>query len=582
MAPVRLLKHRSLRHERRLSGRIWRLPAPLSFAILLAAGSLQLCGGAGGSTQSRPTNAIRLNTVGYLPESVKIASVARSASGFKIVRTSNGHTAYQAILRGPTLNPDTGEYLYFADFSDVSTEGQYRLEVEGVGVSPPFTISTDVYVQPYRLAARAMYLWRCGVAVRGEHNGDVFFHQACHTEDAWGDYAGLGHRLIPATGGWHDAGDYNKYVTNAGITVASLLLAHRMFGSRLGSIGLDLPESGGDLPDLLSEVRFETDWVLKMQASDGGVFHKLSTKSFGGFTLPEQEKAERFLVPVGTAATANFVAMTAMAAKEFEAHDPTYARRLLEAAEKSAKYLSAHPGDLASDQTGFSTGTYATKDEDDRMWASAEMWDATGDARHLDDFEARARRRETLVEADWDWGRLGNLGIFTYLLSDRPGRDPQLLDKALRSLIRCADQLVANAQGHGYGRALPRYYWGANGTVARQVITLTLADRLQPKPNYLRTAQMAVDHLLGRNVYGRSWVTGLGHQPPLHPHDRRSAGDSVEAPWPGYLVGGGHPSAMDWHDEQTDYRTNEIAINWQAALIYALAVLTPQKPQSAR
>jgi endoglucanase len=57
----------------------------------------------------------------------------------------------------------------------------------------------------------------------------------------------------------------------------------------------------------------------------------------------------------------------------------------------------------------------------------------------------------------------------------------------------------------------------------------------------------------------------------MHPHDRRSGGDDVDAPWPGYLVGGPHPKAKDWNDDQNDYRTNEIAINWNGALIYALA-----------
>jgi endoglucanase len=58
--------------------------------------------------------------------------------------------------------------------------------------------------------------------------------------------------------------------------------------------------------------------------------------------------------------------------------------------------------------------------------------------------------------------------------------------------------------------------------------------------------------------------------PPKNPHDRRSGADNTEAPWPGYLVGGGH-SATDWVDRQKSYSHNEIAINWQAALVYALA-----------
>jgi endoglucanase len=93
---------------------------------------------------------------------------------------------------------------------------------------------------------------------------------------------------------------------------------------------------------------------------------------------------------------------------------------------------------------------------------------------------------------------------------------------------------------------------------------------ISPNSDYLNMAVDAISHLFGRNFYGRSYVTGLGHNPPLYPHDRRSGADEIAAPWPGYVVGGGH-SATDWHDEQEDYRTNEIAINWQGALVYALA-----------
>ena len=81
----------------------------------------------------------------------------------------------------------------------------------------------------------------------------------------------------------------------------------------------------------------------------------------------------------------------------------------------------------------------------------------------------------------------------------------------------------------------------------------------------------ALNHLFGRNLFGRSYVTGVGRRPPMFPHDRRSGGDDVAAPWPGYLVGGPWPKPSDWYDVEEDYRTNEIAINWNGALIYALA-----------
>jgi endoglucanase len=125
---------------------------------------------------------------------------------------------------------------------------------------------------------------------------------------------------------------------------------------------------------------------------------------------------------------------------------------------------------------------------------------------------------------------------------------------------------------HGYARPLgTAYSWGGNGTVARQTLVLQAAYRISPKREYRETSLDALGYLFGRNPFGRSFVTGLGANPPQHPHDRRSAADQIAEPWPGYLVGGPNPRATDWHDEEGDFRTNEIAINWNGALIYALA-----------
>lgn len=116
--------------------------------------------------------------------------------------------------------------------------------------------------------------------------------------------------------------------------------------------------------------------------------------------------------------------------------------------------------------------------------------------------------------------------------------------------------------------------WGlllgtGNGSVARQTMLLQIANKLSPKTDYLNTALNALGHLFGRNYYNRSFVTGLGINPPKDPHDRRSGGN-VET-WPGCPVGGAWPTAKDWEDVEADYETNEIAINWSGALIYAVA-----------
>jgi len=116
-----------------------------------------------------------------------------------------------------------------------------------------------------------------------------------------------------------------------------------------------------------------------------------------------------------------------------------------------------------------------------------------------------------------------------------------------------------------------KWFVGDNGTVARQAMNLNVAYRLTGDERYRATMLDAINYLFGRNPFGRSFVTGLGNKPPMFPHDRRSGADKVVAPWPGYLVGGAWPTATDWFDDQENYQTNEIAINWNGALIYALS-----------
>lgn len=133
------------------------------------------------------------------------------------------------------------------------------------------------------------------------------------------------------------------------------------------------------------------------------------------------------------------------------------------------------------------------------------------------------------------------------------------------NIIQNADALVEKGKTDVYARALGGiYFWGCNGTVARQTMNLQIANKLQPKKDYIETSIGIIDHIFGNNFYNRSFVTGLGINPPMHPHDRRSGADGIEAPWPGYLVGGGH-KATDWIDDQESYSHNEIAINWQGA-----------------
>ncbi len=532
---------------------------------------------------------IRLNSLGYLPDMPKKASIVKECSEYTVKKVSDDSVVYSGKTTGPVHQEDVDQDVWTADFSRIGEKGKFYLDIPGVGKSVEFEIGDNVFDFAYYTAMRGFYLWRCGTAVEGEHNGNKYSQKACHLNDAYQDYMGIDDTSErDGTGGWHDAGDYGKYTVNAGITMGCLFLAWDHFQDRLEKISLDIPDTAPGFPDFLKELKWETDWLLKMQYPDGSgrVSHKLTRLNFSGFVMPDTDTEKRYFTDWSTAATADFVAVMAMAARYFKPYDTEYAQKCLGAAKLSYEFLRKNPEPKRFRLGDFNTGGYQTNDTDDRLWAAAEMWETTGDMECLKDLEtgiaastAGGRRRgggdsDRKVDEDWDWGNVRNLGMFTYVLSRRAGRNTELLETVRRDIITVADGVVDNTKQDVYGRPFRRYYWGCNGTIGRQVLNLQVANKLSPKREYIDAALDAIGHLFGRNYYGRSYVTGLGINPPMFPHDRRSGADNIKDPWPGYLVGGGHPGATNWQDIQDDYRTNEIAINWQAGLVYALAGFT--------
>ncbi len=320
--------------------------------------------------------------------------------------------------------------------------------------------------------------------------------------------------------------------------------------------------------------------MLKMiyAADDGRVSHKLTALGFEGFVAPEDDLQTRYFVPFSSAATADFVAALAQASRIYRPYDGEFADRCLAAARTAYAYLTANTANTPPDQAAFSTGGYTTSDPDDRLWAAAEMWETTGEDAPLADVESRINAvaaTSTLVAADFDWGTVRNLGLFTYLLSGRAGRTQAVVDRVRASAMTAADAVATAHDASRYGRGVANYYWGSNGSVARTAMLLAVANRLSGDARYLDVAADQLAVLFGRNHYNRSQVTGLGIDPPLHPHHRPSAADAIASPYPGLLVGGG-TTATSWMDDQDMYMVNEVAINWNGALVYALALFLPE------
>ena len=535
------------------------------------------------------THTVRANSVGYATGRVKTVTVVLPSgmtsltdANADVHSAANDSVVWSCALTGPTNDSATSTTVYLGDFTPFDAAGEYYISVPSLIVdgkparSATFRIAPDVFRDALTRAILSMYGQRCGMAVDFQLGGDRWSHGACHLNDAYLDYLSGVKTRKPSVGGWHDAGDYGKYITNGAFAAGMMLAAWEHFEPMLSKVSIAaIPEHGGAIPDFLDEVKWELDWLLTTQREDGGVSHKVTALDFEGFLMPEKDGSQRYYTPVGTAATGDLVAVMAQAARIYAPYDQAASAAYLAAARLGYAFLAANTGPAVPDiGDTFKTGGYGqSSDASNRLWAAAELWETTGEATLLADVETRIGVPN--VDANFDWGNPTNLGLFTYLLSKREGRNPTLLADLTTDATTVADLLTGTAKASAFGRAITGYWWGSNGAVARTAMNLWVAHQLNPDAKYLDAIALQLDHLLGRNYYDRTQVTGVGYHPPEMPHHRPTVSDGRLAPWPGLLVGGSNPGATTWMDETDAYQVNEVAINWSAAFIYATAALTP-------
>ena len=534
---------------------------------------------------------IFLNQVGYLPDASKQSTVRLTDANQRdfLVRSLSGNKVVLNGRLGPAAtDAASSDQTCVADFSSVRAPGKYQLEI-GSLASDPIPIATDAYAGALRLTMRGYYGQRCGCAV---DLGDGYKHPVCHGDGAFHPSSGKSGAL-QNHGGWHDAGDYGRYVVNSGISTGTLLWAWELYPSALRGLSLAIPESGGKAPDYLAEIRWNLEWMLQMQDSDGGVWHKQTSERFCAFIMPQDDKLTSYVIGTGTApykstgATADLASVMAIAARCYGPYDAPFAQRCLAAARQAWSWAVAHPDVQFENPPGVSTGGYGDRQLGDELaWASAELWRTTGEDQYEKAFFANIPEGFNFAIVAPGWGDVVSMAFWTYALADRKGNSG--FKKTIEgATATAAAALIERSRQNGYGNTmeLRNYVWGSNSVAGNQSLLLLVANHFHPDVATREAALNNLHYLLGRNCLGVSWVTQLGIRPFQHPHHRPSAADGIEAPWPGLLSGGpnahGGDSVADkmpkqppmrmWVDDQRAYSMNEIAINWNAPLVFLLA-----------
>ncbi|HSQ74308.1 MAG TPA: glycoside hydrolase family 9 protein, partial [Bacteroidota bacterium] len=550
--------------------------------------TVMLCAVAGTSLAA---GVVGVNQAGYTRLAPKIAILSQYADSVFVVAADSRAVVLRVATGLAGLgDPATGIDLYSADCSSLVQPGTYFLRTSAGDSSVVFTVGDSVYVPLFRASLKGFYYQRCGMSLSPLHAGD-WWHLACHTTtDAAFHATAESTGTIASVGGWHDAGDYGKYIVNAGISVGTLLLAYEYFPGRFRADDLRIPESGNGVPDILDEARFELKWMQTMQAASGGVYFNITKTQFESFVMPQNDTGQRYIYRLSSTATGNFAAVMARAARVYHAYDSLFASSCLSAARQAWSYLLAHPAIVPTggftNPAGTVTGEYGDgNDSDERLWAAAELYLATGDSAAHDYF-LNSYQTPGVITGTMTWGDVRALAQCTYLRGSRSGINTAAQDRIRQSLLSYCTTLVRFRDESGFRAAIRNadYNWGSNSQVLNNALLLILGRTEGGAEVFAQAALDQLHYVLGVNIHGFSFVTGTGTQATRFPHHRPSGSDGIAAPVPGLLAGGpnrnvsqdpvlaarfaaGTPPARCYVDDQGSYASNEIAINWNAPLV---------------
>ena len=558
-----------------------------------------------------------VNQTGYFADGAKIAMLYGGEYSRQPIWELRSAVTTAVVLTGTTetgfYDPSSDFFVYRVDFSEFKTPGRYVLNINGVD-SYPFEITDNLYTDLKHDALHYFYLNRSGITLVPEYAGQ-WSRPAGHLtdnsvtcfqgEDAAGQYWNGCDYHLDVSGGWYDAGDYGKYIVSGGITLWTLMNLYERNPQVFPDGSLSIPENTNGWSDILDEVRWELEFMLHMQVPDnqplgGMVHHKIHDLNWAGFpAMPPTEFNNddshngRFLMPPGTSATLNLAAAAAQCARISQELDPDFASRCLRAAERA--WLAAGENEIVyyGSIPGDGGGDYEDSNLDDEFYrAAAELYITTGKEEYRDFVTQSPYFRDFSSTLRIYLGNTAALGsISLALLPNHLSESDIALIR--RQIIETADEYLARDEEEGYYVPLATNYnvTGSNSSVLNSAMILALAYDFTDDSEYMAGVIASMDYLLGANALNRSFVSGYGTIAMRNPHHRFWANRPAEGyppPPPGALAGGSHgnpsddaasrlmedlPASRRYIDSSDSYSTNEVAINWNAPLVWVAAYL---------
>ncbi|MBE8715694.1 glycoside hydrolase family 9 protein [Cellvibrio polysaccharolyticus] len=535
---------------------------------------------------------IVVDQFGYLPELEKVAVIRNPQNGFDAASSFTPGTTYQLVNLGNgnvvksgqpvvwnegAVGAASGDRAWWFDFSDINTVGDYVVVDTTHNLrSAQFRIAPDVYKPVLKHAFRTFFYQRAGFAKELPYAEAGWTDGASHIRPGQDKQARLFTEKSNAiterdlSGGWYDAGDYNKYTNWHADYLVSLLHTWRENPAAWGD-DFNIPESGNGISDLIDEIKWGFDWLIKMQNPDGSV---LSILGLSHASPPSSASGPSYYGPASTSATLSSAAAFAFGSRIFGSLDhpgfAEYAADLKQRSQLAWQWASANPAVVVRNNEGIYSGLGAGQQEVDdagrvekRVLAAIYLYDITGESSYKVQVENRLNADPVNWVSHWNEPKL-----ISYLYySGLPGVSASLADtvrSGYRSAMNSADNWGSvrdNREPYRAFMAANDFTWGSNRSMSRRgtLFTNLASFALEPSTAEMRNAGLRyLNYLHGVNPLGMVYVSNMSAAGAHHSVNEfyhswftdgssqwDRVGVSAWGPAPGFLVGGPNPS-YDW------------------------------------
>lgn len=527
---------------------------------------------------------------GYRPDAKKIAIIRNPQIGFDSDETFTPGNSYAVIniadstqvltgsvesWKNGATDETSGDKVWWFDFSAVKTVGEYYiLDIDSNLCSYNFEIKENIYEDVLIQAVRTFFYQRSGFAKETPFACEEWADGASHLQDKHArDFLDKYNpdTEVDVSGGWYDAGDYNKYTSWTANYIVHFMKA---FLENPGVWGdnYNIPESGNNIPDILDEAKWGIDHLRRMQLSNGSM---LSVVGASHASPPSAAKGPTYYGRANTSGTLNSAGAFAIASKVYKSMGmKMYADTLKSCAIKAWNWADENPNVIFRNNTGSTTGLAAGQQETDdygrfvaKMEAAVFLYEITGEEKYKSFFESNYKKvhiMQWIFAYPFETDNQEILLYYTTLPDISSSVANSIKSTYNRAMWKSENFAAFTGKKDPYLAHLKDYTWGSNGFKSNKGLMFTdyIFYNINSSRNSmaLEAAENYIHYLHGVNPLNIVYLSNMynfGAENSVNEFyhswfkngsikwDR--VGESTYGPAPGFITGGPNPH-YDWDD----------------------------------